>query len=109
MQARITMIAMIHVITIAPMTPKIKNNKLEFINSLLEGVDGSMLLEVTNVFSMIVRDTDVEVYLILLLAIASNELSVTETTKYAMDLMYTITHNIKYAMYYSCILTRYIS
>ena len=38
MQARITMIAMIHTITIAPTTPKIENNKLEFIDPLLDGV-----------------------------------------------------------------------
>ena len=42
------------------MTPKIENNNSEFIVSLLDTVDGSMLLEVsgTNVFSVIVRDID---------------------------------------------------
>ena len=39
-----------------------------------------MPLEDTNVFSMMVSDTDVEVYLLLLLlVIVSDELSVTET------------------------------
>ena len=80
MQTKITMIAMIHVIAIAPMTPKIENNKLEFIDPLFDTVDGSMLLEDTNVFSMIISDTDVEVDL-LLLVIVSDELSVTETIK----------------------------
>ena len=81
MQIRITMIAMIHVITIAPITPKIENNNLESIDPLLDTVDGSMVLEDTNVFSMIVRDIDVKVYLLLLLVIASDELSATETIK----------------------------
>ena len=83
MQTRITMTAVIHVI--APITPKIENNKLEFMDPLFNGVvDGLILLEV----SMIVRDIDVEVNLsLLLLVITSDKLSVTETTN-----VYIITH-----------------
>ena len=33
-----TMTAVIHVITIAPIAPKIENNKLEFIDPLFDGV-----------------------------------------------------------------------
>ena len=86
------MTAMI-LITTAPMTPNIENNKLEFIDLLFGGVvDGGSTLEVsdTNVLSMIVRDIDIEANLsLLLLVITSDKLPVTETIN-----VYIITHQV---------------
>ena len=92
------MTVVIHVIIIAPMTPKIENNKFEFIDPLLDGVvDCSMMLKVSETKVMIViADTDVVTNLLLpLVVIASDKLLVTETIKICnRSNVHIITHNI---------------
>ena len=69
MQTRITMTAVIHTIPIALMTPKIVNNKLEFIDPLLDGV--ILLVTVEWVPLLVAVDC-----VILLEVVATNVLSI---------------------------------